>query len=173
MSDDPLFAFSGRDITRMRVEIHNMLRSITEQYRSNRETSAGSLAASDIQDASVNLFADTDSDEEADDVDEDDVAFINSDHSSDDSGSEWSFGGDNESMMHDEDDEPLVYESTGKFCYMSIYYWLWLLLRLWLAVEDIFFVVSTKKILLGFLPRFRSKDDGTPVERLRHALSVA
>lgn len=65
----------------------------------------------------MNLFADTDSDEEADDVDEDDVAF-NSDHSSDDSGSEWSFGSDNESMMHDEDDEPLVYEeSTGKFCH--------------------------------------------------------
>ena len=41
-----------------------MLRSITEQYRSNRETSAGSLAASD-QDASVGeLFADSDSDEE-------------------------------------------------------------------------------------------------------------
>ena len=112
-----------------------MLRSITEQYRSNRETSAGSLAASDIQDASVGeLFADSDSDEEADDVDEDDVAFINSDHSSYDSGSEWSFGSDNESMMHDEDDEPLVYESTGKFCHMSIYYWLWLLpRRLWLA----------------------------------------
>ena len=124
VSEDPLFDFSGKDITRMRIEIYNMLRSITEQYRSNRENSAGSLAASDIQDASVNLFADTDSDEEADDVDEDDVAFIDSDHSSDDSGSEWAFGSDDESMMHDEDDEPLVYESTGKFCHMLIYYWL-------------------------------------------------
>ena len=115
ISDDPLFDFTGEDITRMRVEIHNMLRSITEQYRSNRDTSAGSPAASDIHDAAVNLFADThsDSDEEAED-DDDDVAFINGDHSSDGSGSVWSFGSDNE-LMHGEDDEPLVYESTGEF----------------------------------------------------------
>jgi len=114
VSEDPLFGFSGEDITRMRVEIHNMLRSITEQYRSNRDTSADSPAASDIHDEAVNLFADTDSDSDGED-DDDDVAFITGDHSSDCSGSVWSFGSDNELMHDEDDDEPLVYESTGEF----------------------------------------------------------
>ena len=117
LSEDPLFDFSGKDITRMRVEIHNMLQSITEQYRSLRDTSGDLPATNDV--VSTNLFADDESEgilPDSDDDNDDDVAFFNSDNSSDGSGSIWNDGGSDFELAHDEDDEPLFYESTGKIC---------------------------------------------------------
>ena len=68
---------------------------------------------------STNLFADDESEgilPESDDDNDDDVAFFNSDNSSDGSGSIWNDGGSDFELAHDEDDEPLFYESTGKIC---------------------------------------------------------
>jgi hypothetical protein len=113
VSEDSLFDISGGDITRMRVEIHNILGSITEEYRSHRDTSAEAPAVTDVHDVATNLFNDSESDGEADN-DDDDVAFTNDNHSSDCSGSVWSCGSDGDELMHDED-EPLIYESNGEF----------------------------------------------------------
>ena len=114
VSEDSLFDFPKGDITRMRVEIHNILGSITEEYRSHRDTSAEAPAVTDVHDVATNLFNDSESDGEADN-DDDDVAFTNDNHSSDCSGSVWSCGsdGDGDELMHDED-EPLIYESNGE-----------------------------------------------------------
>jgi len=111
VSDHPLFDFSGDDITRMRVDMHNMLRAITEQYHSHRATTADTPSGADGHDVAMNLFADSDSGEATDDDDDDDVVFINDDNSSDGSGSEWSCGSDE---LINDDDEPLLYESSGE-----------------------------------------------------------
>eukprot|EP00984_Skeletonema_dohrnii_P011064 scaffold4393_cov78-Skeletonema_dohrnii-CCMP3373.AAC.1 len=112
VSEDSLFDFSKGDITRMRVEIHNILGSITGQYRSHRDTSSETPAVTDVHDVVMNLFNDSESDGEAND-DDDDVAFTNDNHSSDCSGSVWSCGSDGDELMHDDEDEPLIYESNG------------------------------------------------------------
>ncbi len=122
VSDDPLFDFSGDDITRMRVQIHALLQAITEHYNSHQATSADSTTATvtDGHDVAMNLFtefnssndSEIDCDDDDDDDDDDDVVLISNDHSSDGSGSEWSCGSD-ELMM--DDDEPLMYECSGEF----------------------------------------------------------
>jgi len=109
--EDPLFNFTGSDITRMRTEIHNMLGSITEQFRLHGDSSAEvTPAEAAARDVAVNLFDDSDSD---DDDDDDDVvgAFTNNDndHSSDCSGSVWSL-----SSGELTPDEDLMYDSSGK-----------------------------------------------------------
>eukprot|EP00985_Skeletonema_marinoi_P017243 scaffold9371_cov120-Skeletonema_marinoi.AAC.1 len=92
----------------MRVEIHDILGLITEQYRSHQDTSAETPAVTDadVHDVVMNLFNDSESDGEAnddDDDDDDDVAFTNDNHSSDCSGSVWSCGSNGDELMHDED----------------------------------------------------------------------
>jgi hypothetical protein len=121
VSEDSLFDFSGGDITRMRVEIHDILGSITEQYRLHRDTSAETPAVTDVHDVVMNLFDDSESDGEAND-DDDDVAFTNDNHSSDCSGSVWSCDSNSngDELMHDDDeDEPLIYESNGESFFNS------------------------------------------------------
>ena len=106
VSEDPLFNFTGGDITRMRIEIHNMLGAITEQFRLH-VGDASAAAAHEHDDVAVNLFDDSDSDD-----DDDDVAIItnnDNDNSSDCSGSIWSLGSGE--LTPDED---LMYDSSGK-----------------------------------------------------------
>ncbi len=108
VSEDPLFNFTGGDITRMRIEIHNMLGAITEQFRLNAGESSAVVTQADAHDdVVVNLFDDSDSDDEDDDV----VAYTNNDedHSSKCSGSVWSLGSGE--LTPDED---LMYDSSGK-----------------------------------------------------------
>lgn len=98
----------------MRVQIHALLQTITEHYKSDQATSADSTTGTDGHAVAMNLFAESNSsnDSEIDCDDDDDVVIINNDHSSDGSGSEWSCGGD---VLMQDDDEPLVYECSGEF----------------------------------------------------------
>jgi Ulp1 family protease len=114
VSDEPLFNFTRNDITRMRVEIHNMLGSITEQYRSHRAPATN--ITEELDGVAVNLFADSDN-EVSEDDDDDDVVLITNDmkigdDSSDCSGSNWSKGIDELSL---DEEEALMYDSSGEF----------------------------------------------------------
>ena len=108
VSEDPLFDFDGGDITRMRIEIHNLIGSITDLYRNSREE------PSDASEAHLQSTAVTDDEGSSDE--EDDVVIItqNTDELSVCSGSVWSRDdGADDTSIEVEEDEDLIYDGDG------------------------------------------------------------
>jgi len=103
VSEDPLFDFNGGDITRMRIEIHNLIGCITDLYHNNREESS-----------EAHLEVTAVAEDEGSSDEEDDVVIItqHTDDLSVCSGSVWSLDDDDvdDDRSSIEEDEELIYD---------------------------------------------------------------